>query len=146
MSIYKEFQGLFPYLQSIRKLEDYMSFDISFPQVWKLPKKYVNEEKVFEQSSKNTEERLFSFITSMDESEMNVLIDNVQNIIKYNLEREQKNTLFEKKVDELKTLFEKTPLESLKNLKFDIKVSKLKLDDKNYEQSEISKLVREGKD
>lgn len=145
MSIFTEFSGLFPYLQSVRKLEDFISFDILFPTSWKLPKKYINEEKVFEQESQSPNERLFSFLSKMDESELNISIDNIKSLIKYNIEREEKNILFEKKVEELKVLFEKTPLESLKNLKFEIKVSKLKLEDKDYEQSEISKLVGEGK-
>jgi hypothetical protein len=145
MSIFTEFSGLFPYLQSVRKLEDFISFDILFPTSWKLPKKYINEEKVFEQESQSPNERLFSFLSKMDESELNISIDNIKSLIKYNIEREEKNILFEKKVEELKVLFEKTPLESLKNLKFEIKVSKLKLEDKDYEQSEISKLAGEGK-
>ena len=41
MSLYKEFSSLLPYLQSVRKLENYLSFDVSFPKTWKLPKKYI---------------------------------------------------------------------------------------------------------
>ena len=52
MSLYKEFSSLLPYLQSVRKLESYLSFDVSFPTTWKLPKKFVDEDKVMEQSSK----------------------------------------------------------------------------------------------
>ena len=110
MSIFTEFSGLFPYLQSVRKLEDFISFDILFPTSWKLPKKYINEEKVFEQESQSPNERLFSFLSKMDESELNISIDNIKSLIKYNIEREEKNILFEKKVEELKVLFEKTPL------------------------------------
>ena len=53
MSIYKEFTILFPYLQSVRKLKSYLSFDIEFPDTWKLPKKFVNEEKVIENQKSN---------------------------------------------------------------------------------------------
>ena len=49
MSLYKEFSELLPYIQSVRKIEKYLSFDISFPTSWKLPKKYVQEDKVMEQ-------------------------------------------------------------------------------------------------
>ena len=35
MSLYKEFSSLLPYLQSVRKLETYLSFDVSFPKTWK---------------------------------------------------------------------------------------------------------------
>ena len=43
MSLYKELSKLNPYIQSIRKLNDYFSFDIQFPEDWKLPKKFVDE-------------------------------------------------------------------------------------------------------
>ena len=49
MSLYKEFSVLFPYLQSVRKIKSFLSFDVSFPKTWKLPKKYVDEEKLMEQ-------------------------------------------------------------------------------------------------
>ncbi len=53
MSLYKEFSALLPYLQSVRKLQNYLTFDVSFPTTWKLPKKYVEEDKVMEQNSIN---------------------------------------------------------------------------------------------
>jgi hypothetical protein len=59
MSLYKEFSTLFPYLQSVRKIKNYLSFDISFPTTWKLPKKYVDENKIVEQQSQTINERLF---------------------------------------------------------------------------------------
>jgi hypothetical protein len=63
MSLYKEFSSLLPYLQSVRKLENYLSFDVSFPNTWKLPKKYVDEEKVMEQPTKIENHRFFSFVS-----------------------------------------------------------------------------------
>mgnify|MGYP000524497653 CR=1 FL=1 len=63
MSLFKEFTILFPYLQSVRKLKTYLSFDIEFPDTWKLPKKYINEERVMEQESRTDGQRLFSFVS-----------------------------------------------------------------------------------
>ena len=132
MSLYKEFSELLPYIQSVRKIEKYLSFDISFPTSWKLPKKYVQEDKVMEQENKTPGNRTFSFVAEINESDVEQVTENLQNIIKYNLEREEKDRLFQNKVDELKSIFEKQNLESLQNLKFDLKsktLSKLKLDD-----------------
>ena len=132
MSLYKEFSELLPYIQSVRKIEKYLSFDISFPTSWKLPKKYVQEDKVMEQENKIAGSRTFSFVAEINESDIEQVTENLQNIIKYNLEREEKDRLFQNKVDELKNIFEKQNLESLQNLKFDLKskpLSKLKLDD-----------------
>ena len=120
MSLYQEFSALLPYLQSVRKLKNYLSFDVSFPTTWKLPKKFVEEDKIMEQQSPVANERLFSYVTEIDEDSVQKVHLNIKNIIKYNLEREEKDRLFETKVEELKKLFEKQNLEKLKGLYFDI--------------------------
>jgi hypothetical protein len=145
MSLYKEFSELLPYIQSVRKIEKYLSFDISFPTSWKLPKKYVQEDKVMEQENKTPGNRTFSFVAEINESDVEQVTENLQNIIKYNLEREEKDRLFQNKVDELKSIFEKQNLESLQNLKFDLKsktLSKLKLYD-NEEELTTTRVVAE---
>jgi hypothetical protein len=131
MSLYKEFSSLLPYLQSVRKLENYLSFDVSFPTTWKLPKKYVDEEKVMEQGSKVENHRFFSFVSEISEENVGIISDNLKNIIRYNLELEEKDKLFQNKVNELKSIFEKQNLNNLKDLSFEMnpKVTKIKLDD-----------------
>jgi hypothetical protein len=131
MSLYKEFSSLLPYLQSVRKLENYLSFDVSFPISWKLPKKYVDEEKVMEQASKVENHRFFSFVSEITEENVGLISDNLKNIIRYNLELEEKDKLFQNKVNELKVIFEKQNLTNLKDLSFEIKpkTTKIKLDD-----------------
>ena len=130
MSLYKEFSSLLPYLQSVRKLEDYLSFDVSFPNTWKLPKKYVDEEKVMEQASKIDNHRFFSFVAEISENSVGLISDNLKNIIQYNLELEEKDKLFQNKVNELKSIFEKQNLNNLNDLSFEMKpkTTKIKLD------------------
>lgn len=120
MSLYQEMSSLFPYLQSVRKLKNYLSFDVSFPNTWKIPKKFVEEDKLLEQQSTLPNERLISFVSEISEEHIQKTQLNITGIIKYNLEREEKERLFETKVDELKKLFEKQNLEKLKGLYFDI--------------------------
>ena len=129
MSLYKEFSALLPYLQSVRKLESYLSFDVSFPTTWKLPKKFVDEDKVMEQTSKTSGERFFSFVSEINEESVERLSQNLKNIIKYNHDREEKERLFQNKVEELKTIFEKENLNNLKNLNFELKTGKIELVD-----------------
>jgi hypothetical protein len=112
MSLYKEFSTLLPYIQSVRKLKNYLSFDVSFPKTWKLPKKYIEEDKILEQESTIIDNRFFSFVSEITEEGVENTSKNIQNIIKYNLEREEKEKLFQNKVDELKHIFEK---QNLKN-------------------------------
>jgi hypothetical protein len=129
MSLYKEFSSLLPYLQSVRKLESYLSFDVSFPTTWKLPKKFVDEEKVMEQTSKMDGHRFFSFVSEINEESVELLSNNLKSIIKYNHDREEKERLFQNKVEELKHIFEKQDLSSLKNLNFELKTGKIELED-----------------
>jgi len=133
MSLYKEFSTLLPYIQSVRKIKTYLSFDVSFPKTWRLPKKFVQEDKVMEQPSTTTDERLFSFVSEISEESIENTSTNLQNIIKYNLEREEKERLFESKVTELKEIFDKQNLKNLKNLKFDIKNNRIEFDDNEEE-------------
>ena len=133
MSLYKEFSNLLPYLQSVRKLKEYFSFDVSFPITWKLPKKYVDENRVVEQDSKTSTHRFFSFVSEINEEEVDRITSNIKSIVKYNLEREEKEQLFENKVNELKGIFEKQNLKNLKNLKFQLNTNKIELEDDEEE-------------
>jgi hypothetical protein len=133
MSLYKEFSSLLPYLQSVRKLKEYFSFDVSFPITWKLPKKYVDETRVVEQDSKTTTHRFLSFVSEINEEDVDRITSNIKSIVKYNLEREEKELLFENKVNELKGIFEKQNLKSLKNLKFQLNLNKIELEDDEEE-------------
>jgi len=133
MSLYKEFSSLLPYLQSVRKLKEYFSFDVSFPITWKLPKKYVDENRVVEQDSKTSTHRFFSFVSEINEEDVDRITSNIKSIVKYNLEREEKEELFENKVNELKGIFEKQNLKNLKNLKFQLNTNKIELIDDEEE-------------
>jgi cysteinyl-tRNA synthetase len=140
MSLYKEISKLLPHLQSVRKIKDYLSIDVSFPKSWKLPKKFVEEDKIMEQQSPNPEERLISFVSEIDEITIDNCLTNIQNIIQYNREREEKERLFDEKVKELKIVFEKQTLKELQDLKFNIKNKKVQLED-NEEEIRTAKLV-----
>lgn len=141
MSLYKEFSDLLPYLQSVRKLKEYFSFDVMFPTTWKLPKKYVDENRLVEQESKMSTHRFFSFVSEINEEDVERITTNIKNIVRYNLDREEKEKLFEDKVIELKTIFEKQTLKSLKNLKFQIKpINHIELED-NEESVKTSEMV-----
>lgn len=134
MSMFQEFSILFPYIQSVRKLKNYLSFDIEFPDTWKLPKKFVDEKSVLENKTSTPNTRLFSFVSEFNEESVNTQIDNIKNIIAYNKEREEKERLFQQKIDELKNIFEKQKLNDLQGLKFEIKSPKIELEDDEEEK------------
>lgn len=143
MNLYKELINIFPYLVSIRKLENYVSIDIEFPKSWKYPKKYVDEKTIIEQKSQKDDFRFFSFATAFDETSLNVLFTNINGIVKYNKEREEKEFLLEEKMKLLRSFFEQNKLDDLKSLEFNINTGfNIKLEDDG--QSEDIGLVSEG--
>ena len=71
MTTYELLSTIFPYLMSIRKLEEYLSFDIEFPKTWKFPKKYTENVQVVEQKSTNVNKRLLSFACQFEQVQMN---------------------------------------------------------------------------
>ena len=64
MAIYKDLEGLFEYLLSVRKLKTYLSFDVEIPSHWKIPKRFASEDKVVEINPKNENKRGFSFVSN----------------------------------------------------------------------------------
>jgi hypothetical protein len=144
--MYKELSDIFPYLISIRKLENYVSLDIEFPSTWKLPKKYVDPETTVEQQATKDNVRCFSFATQFDESQIIRIFQNVKGIISWNREREMKEKLLQDKVNELKTFFEKNSLDSLQNLQFNIQnnLGKLELEDETKDTELVQQRDEEG--
>lgn len=145
MNLYKLLLDIFPHLISIRKLQTYLSIDVEFPKTWKIPKRYVDEKTILEQPSAKDDFRCFSFAVEFNEESMEKLFNNIIGIVKYNREREEKENLFELKIKELKTLFDQSKLNDLKNLEFNIRNEfDLKLeDDEQSENEKDIKLVSE---
>jgi hypothetical protein len=139
MSIYKELTPIIDYLTQIRKLENYLVFDVAFPMTWKILKKHIIEDKFVNNGTSNDLLNL-SFVSEYDEKNINIIQDNILNIINYNLEREEKERLLEMKINELKTIFDKESLDNLKNFKFDIN-KKISLNDvKSRPSTEVIEL------
>jgi len=131
MTFYTETEKIFPYLKSIRKLKNYLSFDVELPENWKLPKKYTIEGKVVEQEKSQPGTRLISFVSDFNNEDLSKTIQNLKSIIDYNKELEEKEVLFFNKVEELKKIFEKQNLDKLQTLKFDIKEFNLTIEDED---------------
>ena len=72
--------------------------------------------------------------------------NNILGIVRYNLEREAKEKLFEDRVSELKNIFDKENLENLKKLKFELTQNVLVDNGQgqgNTETTGISQLIEE---
>lgn len=119
MSFFKEIEVIVQYISSVRKLETYLSFDLIFPPTWSILKSQVDETKtVFH---KNDEKgKTVSFLAEITEESITETVKIIEKVISYNKEKEEKQRLFNEKVNELKNLFEKESLTELKALKFDL--------------------------
>ena len=53
MSIYKELTPIINYLTQIRKLENYLVFDVTFPITWKMLKRHIIEDKFVNNGTEN---------------------------------------------------------------------------------------------
>jgi hypothetical protein len=118
MSFYKELSPFVEYLHSIRKLKNYLSFDMVFPTKWSLPKSLVDEGQIVGFEAENQNLKGISFVSSIDDSEVSKNLIKIAKIIKLNKEKELKERLFKETVEQLKNTFEKTDLDKLKNLNF----------------------------
>jgi len=118
MSFYTELSPFVEYLHSIRKLKNYLSFDMVFPTKWSLPKSLVDEGQIVGFEAENQNLKGISFVSSIDDSEVSKNLIKIAKIIKLNKEKELKERLFKETVEQLKNTFEKTDLDKLKNLNF----------------------------
>lgn len=119
MSFYKELLPFVEYLHSIRKLKNYLSFDMVFPTKWSLPKSLVEEGQVVGFEAENQNLKGISFVSPIDDSEVSKTMTKISKVIKLNKEKELKERLFKETVERLKSTFEKTDLDKLQNLYFD---------------------------
>jgi hypothetical protein len=119
MSFYKELLPFVEYLHSIRKLQNYLSFDMVFPTKWSLPKSIVDEGQIVGFEAENQNMKGISFVSPIDDSEVSKTMTKISKVIKLNKEKELKERLFKETVERLKSTFEKTDLDKLQNLYFD---------------------------
>ena len=119
MSFYTEIIPFVEYVHSIRKLKDYLSYDITFPTKWLLPKSIAEEGQVVSFDSGDQNLKGISFVSQINEIEISNTLQKIGKIIKLNKERELKEKLFKKTIEELKQTFEKNDLDKLQNLYFD---------------------------
>jgi hypothetical protein len=123
--MYNELKDIFQFLVSVRKLKKYLTIDIEFPNQWKIPKRFAQEDKIVENEKITEGYRFFSFVSELDEEQLNSTISDIKNIISYNKEIEMKERLLKQKIDELKKVFENENIDKLQLLKFDILDEKL---------------------
>tara|TARA_B100000579_G_C22675036_1_gene777528 strand:+ start:115 stop:516 length:402 start_codon:yes stop_codon:yes gene_type:complete len=133
MNINNRIQTLLPYLTEIK-----FSDKITLVGGIFYPKWIVNENKnpliKIHKSGPNEEGKLvYHFYSENGKTNIDGLLDYFEEVINTNLDRERKEDLFKKKVEELKTVFKTNTLTDLENLEIDIK-EEIELTDNKNEQ------------
>lgn len=107
------------YLNSVRILQTYITFDMIFPTSWVMLKKLPEGVEILQNNDKEGK-LITSFVCENKLSLIDSIEVSIDKIVKTNIEREEKERLFKLKVQELKSIFETENLENLKGLKFDV--------------------------
>jgi hypothetical protein len=105
-------------------MENFLVFDIKIHRKWKLLKKFIKEDKFLDNGLIDDDFRSVSFICEVSETEIEETQKSIIGIINFNIELEEKELLLENKINELKGIFEKENLDSLKKLEFKMKTIK----------------------
>lgn len=116
-AVFDTINSLRPFFFSLREIKEDVSLDIKIPITWKYdiePKPNVAL-KVQDQNEKT---RLISLISSATKEGYDAVFTVGKKIIKTNQEMEERNRLFNEKIDELKEFFLSAPLDKLKEISF----------------------------
>jgi hypothetical protein len=120
--VYELISSLRPYFFSLREISDNVSLDLRIPTTWRLE----NIQNILSQykslqlkvQDKNDKSQLVSIISLATQDGYDTARICAEEIIKYNIELEEKDRLFKEKVRELETLFRKESLHKLKEINF----------------------------
>lgn len=120
--MYELISSLRPYFFSLREIERNVSLDLRLPTKWKLEHiQYVvgqYKSVAIKVQDKNDKFQLVSLIAVANEDGYDTARTCALEVIKYNIELEEKERLFKEKVRELEVLFKKESLDKLKDISF----------------------------
>lgn len=135
--MYEIIKPLRPYFFSLREIKGNVSLDLKLPSKWKY-EEIVSVYKTLKikVQDKNDKDVLISFICESSQDGYNTGLQCGNEVVEKNIEDEKKRELFDKKVREMRALFEESKLDDLENLKFESNVQE-------YDTQRI-RLVGEG--
>ena len=111
--------SLRPYFHSLREIAKNVSLDIKIPATWTydMLQKYSPSMEVKEQD-RNDQFLLISLISLATKDGYNLVISSAKELIKSNMEEQEKLELFQKMVGQLQTIFKSETLDKIKELDF----------------------------
>jgi hypothetical protein len=127
-----------PYLISFKKADKYNIMEAKIKTTWKVP---TNKTIKYNPRDKNEDNYVIGWFFSETDSFDDIFSWFIGEVVKKNIEIEEKEKLLKEKVLELKNIFNTKSLEDLKDLSFDIGISM-----SNEVISNNSDIEEEGKD
>ena len=111
------------YFHSIRLHDTILLLDLKLPANWEVKNllasfKTSTQLKINDQTDTHV---LVSFYSPYTPTDIQTLTEDVDRLIKWNNDREEKNNLLNVKILELKKVFESNDVDSLRNINFDFK-------------------------
>jgi hypothetical protein len=118
--VYEIIKSLKPYFFSLREIKDNVSLDLKLPVSWKYEKiAQVYKTLQLKIQDKNDKDVLISFICTATQEGYDIAFQCANEVVEKNLEEEKKRELFDKKVREMRDMFEKMGLDELEKITFD---------------------------
>ena len=118
--MYEFVRTLKPYFFSLREIKENVSLDLKLPVSWKYEKiAQVYKTLQLKVQDKNDKDILISFICTATAEGYEIAYQCAKEVVEKNLEEEKKRELFDKKVREMRAMFENMGLEELEKLNFD---------------------------
>jgi len=117
------------HFKSVRLLKGYLSFDLYFPVNWVTEDLNKDVSISVIEGEGDGKVKVVSFVCKKEKKEIEEIEKLINKVIKYNREREEKKSLFNEKVNELKLIFENSKIDDLRNLKVNLDAE----EDLNYE-------------
>ena len=121
MNIYNLIEKYKNYFHSIRLHDSIVLLDLKLSTKWEIKQvlSTLNSGTQLKVNDQTEEYVLVSFYSPFTEKDINTLTNDVDMIIKWNKDREEKFNLLNVKIVELKKMFETNNLDSLRNINFD---------------------------
>ncbi len=119
--IKKRLDILLPYLQEIKFSEKIVLIGLLFYPKWVIKDGKAFGVEIHKTGADETGKILYHFYGKSGQTDIDKLLDFAEEVINENLDRERKEDLFKKKVEELKKVFKSNTLTDLEHLEIEIK-------------------------
>jgi len=121
MGIKDRLSLLLPYLTEIKFSEKLVLVSGDFYPKWVVSEKKSLPIKIHKGDTNDKGKVTYHFYGENKNVDVDLVLDYFEDVINENLDRERKEDLFKKKVDELKTVFKSNTITDLENLEIEIK-------------------------